>query len=293
MDQAGNLRALLNARKNHNVAKPPGARVITITSGKGGVGKTNFTINLALCLSRQGARVIVLDADLGLANIEILLGVAPKYSLLDMIGGGRTLEETVTRLPSGIGFISGGSGLVEMANVSESMLRTMVDNLSSLDDIADIVLIDTGAGISNAVLRFVMAASECIVVCAPEPTSITDAYSLVKSVKERSGDMPVPQFKVVINRVDDKKEGDRIFANLQKVSDSFLKVELVHLGTIPYDRNLVKAVKQQKPCIISFPSSDFSKEVERISNVILDLKIEKAPTGMKGFMKRLTGIFGN
>jgi len=289
MDQARNLRALLTARKTSDTVKTSSARVITVTSGKGGVGKTNFTVNLALYLSRQGARVVVVDADLGLANIEILLGVAPKYSLLDMLSGQRTLEETVTRVPSGISFISGGSGLVELANISESMLKSTVDSLANLDEMADIVLIDTGAGIANTVLRFVMAAGECIVVCAPEPTSITDAYSLIKSVKERSNEAHVPQFKVIINRVDDQKEGIRIFDNLQKVAHNFLNVELNHLGTIPYDRSLVKAVKQQKPCILSFPNSDFSKEVERIGNTILDLKIEKTSSGMKGFMKRLFG----
>jgi len=290
MDQAGNLRTLLNMR-NRNAQEPSShARVITVTSGKGGVGKTNFTINLALYLQKQGARVIVLDADLGLANIEILLGVLPQYSLLDVITGRRTLEETITRLPSGVGFISGGSGLVDMANISDEMLRSTVEKIANLDDIADIVLIDTGAGISNAVLKFVMSAAECIVVCSPEPTSVTDAYSLVKAVKERMN-VP-PEFKIVLNKVDDKEEGEGIFKNLNQVSERFLKVRLNHLGSILYDRNLVKAVKQQKPCLISFPESHFAKEIEKIGNIILDLNIEKAPTGMKGFMKRLAGIFG-
>jgi flagellar biosynthesis protein FlhG len=253
---------------------PGAARVITVTSGKGGVGKTNFTINLALYLHKQGARVVVVDADLGLANIEILLGVSPKYSLLDMVKGHRNLEEIITRLPSGIGFISGGSGLAALADLSGEMLRNMVDKLSKLDEAADIVLIDTGAGISNVVLQFVMAASEIIVVCAPEPTSITDAYALIKATKERKEDM-LPQFRIVINRADSKKEGEVIYNNLQKVADRFLSIKLSHLGTIPYDPNLIKAVKQQSPCVESYPHSVFSREIESMGNQILDLKIRR------------------
>ncbi|MCL2854261.1 MAG: MinD/ParA family protein [Defluviitaleaceae bacterium] len=291
MDQADKLRDLLNSRSEVALPEVPifGARVIAVTSGKGGVGKTNFTVNLGLFLQRQGYRVIVLDADLGLANIEILLGVAPERSLLDVIHGRCTLDAAITRLESNLGFISGGSGLTEMANAGEDALSTMVDKLVQLDHMADIILIDTGAGISNAVLKFVVASRESIVVCAPEPTSITDAYSLMKSVKERGGH--IPQFKIVINRADDKKEGDGIFKNLHKVSQKFLEMDIEHLGTILFDQSLVKAVKQQKPCLLSFPNSNFTREIERIGNILLDRKPAKE-SGMKGFMKRLGGFFG-
>jgi len=291
MDQADKLRGMLNLQSDGNEVEAPsfGARVIAVTSGKGGVGKTNFTINLSLFLQRQGFRVIVLDADLGLANIEILLGVAPKFSLLDVLNNKCTLEDAITRLEGNLGFISGGSGLTEMANANEDRLGEMVEKLVQLDTLADIILIDTGAGISNTVLKFVVASRESIVVCAPEPTSITDAYSLMKSVKERGGH--IPQFKVVINRADDKKEGDAIFKNLHKVSQKFLEMEIEHLGTILFDQNLVKSVKQQKPCLLLFPNSSFAKEIERIGNILLDIKSTKE-SGMKGFMKRLSGVFG-
>jgi flagellar biosynthesis protein FlhG len=293
MDQAGNLRSMLDFRKLNNMHPMPGkARVITVTSGKGGVGKTNFTINLALYLHKQGARVVVVDADLGLANIEILLGATPEHNLMALIKGTRTLEEVITRLPHGIGFISGGSGLAELANLSGDTLRLMVEKLGKLDEVADIVLIDTGAGISNVVLQFVMAASEIIVVCAPEPTSITDAYVLIKAAKERKEDA-LPDFRIVINRADSKKEGETIFNNLRKVSERFLSVKLSHLGSIPYDPNLIKAVKQQTPCIESFPHTIFSKEITQMGNQILDVKMEASPAGMKGFMKRLVKVFGN
>ncbi|MDR2167788.1 MAG: MinD/ParA family protein [Clostridiales bacterium] len=293
MDQAGNLRSLLDLHKKNSRPLPPAARVITVTSGKGGVGKTNFTVNLALYLHRKGVRVVVLDADLGLANIEILLGIAPKHSLLDVLAGKNTLEEIITHTHGGMGFISGGSGLVEMANISEEMLKITVQKLGALDEIADIILIDTGAGISNSVLKFVTAASECVVVCTPEPTSITDAYSLIKAVKDRGEKEPIPQLKIVINGAEDKDEGRNIFKNLQQVAQKFLSMELTHLGTLPHDANLRKAVRSQKPCVLSYPNTAFSREIENIGNKILDIQVEKPRGGMKGFMKRLTKIFGN
>lgn len=291
MDQANKLRGMLNLQNHSNAAETPsfGARVIAVTSGKGGVGKTNLTINLGLFLQRLGFRVVVLDADLGLANIEILLGVAPKFSLLDVLNNRCNLNDAITRLEGSLGFISGGSGLTEMANANEDSLSEMVEKLVQLDTLADFILIDTGAGISNTVLKFVVASRESIVICAPEPTSITDAYSLMKSIKERGGH--IPQFKVVVNRADDKKEGDAIFKNLQKVSQKFLEMEIEYLGTIPFDQNLVKAVKQQKPCLLLFPNSSFSKGIEGIGNALLDRKSAKE-SGMKGFIRRLGGVFG-
>jgi flagellar biosynthesis protein FlhG len=299
MDQAGNLRSLLDSYKKNNKAfnKPlaPAARVITVASGKGGVGKTNFAVNLALYLHRKGVRVIVLDADLGLANIEILLGTSPKHSLLDVLAGKNSLEEIITYTQGGMGFISGGSGLVELANISDEMLKTTVQKLGSLDEIADIVLIDTGAGISNAVMKFVMAAGECFVICTPEPTSITDGYALIKAVKERAEKDPdyeiMPQLKIIVNGVEDKDEGRNIFRNLQQVAKKFLSIDLLHLGTLPYDTNLRKAVRSQKPCLLAYPNTPFSRELEIIGNRILDIQEERKPGGMKGFMKRMSKIF--
>jgi len=288
MDQADKLRNLLHQKPAAIKSKP--ARVIAVTSGKGGVGKTNFTVNLALFLQKQNVRVIIVDADFGLANIEIVLGVTPKYSLADVIGGRNTIEEVITNLDSGVSFISGGSGLSGIANATDLHLRHILDNLGKLDAMADVVLIDTGAGISEAVLKFVISASEAILICAPEPTSITDAYSLVKAAKERSIDLP--KFKVVINRAENKEEGTSIFNNLQHVAERFLDIDLEYLGVIPYDANLVRAVKSQKPCLVSFPKAAFSSEIENIGAKILDINIEKEPTGMKGFMKRLSNILG-
>jgi len=288
MDQANNLRNLLNFRKKEPISKS--ARVITVTSGKGGVGKTNFTVNLAIYLKRQNIRTVVVDADFGLANIEILLGSAPRNSLADLISGRYSIDEIITQA-EGISFISGGTGLSDLANVSGTQLNNIVESMSALDSMADVILVDTGAGISDSVLKFVASANETIVVCAPEPTSITDAYSLVKAVKE--GCSYIPRFRVVINQTEDKQEGDAIFSKLQSVAGKFLSLNLEHLGTIPRDSNLIKAVKSQKPCILSFPNSAYSKEIESIGRKILDLNVEKEPAGMKGFVRRLASIFGS
>ena len=286
MDQANNLRNLLNFRKK-NSQKP--ARVITITSGKGGVGKTNFTVNLALYLQKQDVSVVVVDADFGLANIEILLGSTPKHSMHDVISKNLDIIEAITEADTGLRFISGGSGLSGLTNVDSDQLEYILENLSALDAIADVVLIDTGAGIADSVLKFVTAANETIIICAPEPTSITDSYSLVKAVKEKGGH--IPNFKIVINRVEDKDEGAKIFRNLQRVAAKFLTIDLEFLGVLPHDSNLVKAVKSQSPCIISYPHSVFSREIERVGNKILDISGEGEPTGMKGFVRRLANIF--
>jgi len=286
MDQANNLRNLLNFRKK-NSQKP--ARVITVTSGKGGVGKTNFTVNLALYLQKQDVSVVIVDADFGLANIEILLGATPKHSMHDVINQNLDIIEAITEADSGLRFISGGSGLSGLTNVSGEQLEFVLENLSALDAIADVVLIDTGAGIADSVLKFVTAANETIIICAPEPTSITDSYSLVKAVKEQGGH--IPNFKIVINRVEDKDEGAKIFRNLQRVAAKFLTIDLEFIGVLPLDNNLVKAVKSQTPCIISYPHSVFSREIEKIGNKILDISGEGEPTGMKGFVRRLANIF--
>ena len=288
MDQADRLRNLLNRNTAAGEAIDKPARVIAITSGKGGVGKSNFTVNLALYLMRKNIRVVILDADFGLANIEILLGVAPRLSMIDVINSNYSIDQVITQTDSGINFISGGSGLSMLANMDNYQLSLITDKLANLDRFADIILIDTGAGISETVMQFVAAAGEAIVVCAPEPTSITDAYSLIKASKERAGEMP--RFRIVINRVEDREEGMDIFKNLQRVSGKFLSVNLDYLGAIPYDNNLVKAVKRQVPCMASFPNSAFSAEISNIGAKILDIGKEKSSSGMRGFMRRLANI---
>ena len=174
MDQASGLRNIIKANQTR-----PLARVITVTSGKGGVGKSNTAINLAVQFRKMGQRVIILDADFGLANIEIMFGAVPKHNLYDLIYKGMKMEDIITWGPSEIGFISGGSGIAGMSDLSRDYLTYIIQNLAQLDAMADIIIVDTGAGISDAVLEFLVASGEIIVVTTPEPTSITDSYSLL------------------------------------------------------------------------------------------------------------------
>ena len=184
MDQAEQLRSIIKA---NNIQKSL-ARVIAVTSGKGGVGKSSTSINLAIQLRKLGQRVIILDADFGLANIEIMFGIMPKNNLSDVIYQGKSISEIITWGPMEVGFISGGSGIAELSNLSRNYLVSIIRNLSELDSIADIIIVDTGAGISDAVLEFLIASGEILLVTTPEPTSITDSYSLMKAIGNHPGE---------------------------------------------------------------------------------------------------------
>ena len=291
MDQANKLRDLFQARAE---APKPGlqltARVITVTSGKGGVGKTNCTVNLAIQMRRRGLRVVIIDADFGLANIEVLLGIVPRYSLADVLNGSRTMEEVLTEGPEGVRFISGGSGLRELANVSDKQTDFLMKSFTALDSLADVIFIDTGAGISRSVVNFIRASSEAIIVTTPEPTSVTDAYALVKTVMEEASEPPA--FKIVVNRIDEENEGKEIYEKLHKVAARFLNVQLEYLGAIPYDRDLVRAVKRQTPVTLAYPIAPCSRALGRVCDRLLDIKEQRQSraTGIFSFVKRLVNI---
>ena len=197
MDQAEQLRNIIKA---NNVAPRPVARVITVTSGKGGVGKSNTSINLAIQFRKMGQRVIILDADFGLANIEVMFGAVPKHNLADLIYQGMNIKDIITWGPNEVGFISGGSGIAGMSNLNREHLTYIVQNLAELDAITDVIIVDTGAGISDAVLEFLVASGEILLVTTPEPTSITDSYSLLKALSRHARFSPDnSQVKVIAN----------------------------------------------------------------------------------------------
>ena len=178
MDQAEQLRNIIKAQ---NAQPRPVARVMTVTSGKGGVGKSNTSINLAIQFRKMGQRVIILDADFGLANIEVMFGAVPKHNLADLIYQGKSIKDIITWGPMDVGFISGGSGIASMSNLSREHLTYIIQNLAQLDAITDIIIVDTGAGISDAVLEFLVASGEILLVTTPEPTSITDSSAVSAS----------------------------------------------------------------------------------------------------------------
>lgn len=291
-DQAAKLREMINQKKAKSIARVPNdpqARIICVTSGKGGVGKTNFTLNLALALSRQNFRVLILDADLGLSNIDIVLGIVPKYTLLDVINGNRELHEVVTAGPNGIKFISGGSGIMELIDMPEGKIKMLVDKLEGINQMADIVLIDTGAGLSRAVMAFVMAADEVIIVATPEPTSITDAYAMIKTIgtKERGKRM-----KLLINRVENINEGKVTYEKLKNASEKFLNIQVEKLGYLTEDVNVSRSVKLQNPFVLQFPNSSVSKNIEAIALKLTneDYNEERLITA-QGFFNKVVSLF--
>ncbi len=258
MDQADKLRKMVQEQ----TAPRNVARVITITSGKGGVGKSSISVNLAIALAKLGNRVIILDADFGLANVEVMLGIRPKYNLADLMFKGKNLNEIITEGPENIGFISGGSGIQELTNLTKDQIVYLIQKLVELDEKADIILIDTGAGISDSVLEFVAASSEVLLVATPEPTSITDAYALLKTLNRRMDiSLQDTVIKMVSNRVETSEEGKELYDKLSLVVSKFLNLQLEYLGAIAQDAIVSKAVIKQKPAISSFPNSNFTKTI--------------------------------
>lgn len=284
MDQATQLRNIIKRNQQR-----PVARVITVTSGKGGVGKTSISVNLALALQALGKRVVMLDADFGLANIEIMFGIRPKYSMADLIYGGKTIEEIITKGPKGIGFLSGGSGIQELINLSREQIITFTQALFGLDELADIIIVDTGAGISDVVMEFITASSEVLLVVTPEPTSITDSYALLKTLNKRE-DFYLNQIPInmISNRVENLLEGKELYGKLRVVVEEFLDINFDFLGAIPQDQYLSKAVFQQNPVTIAYPNAPSAQAVNELALMIKNN--EKIEQHMK---KSISQIFYN
>ena len=286
MDQAEQLRII---KANQQQSKPL-ARVITVTSGKGGVGKSNTSINLAIQFRKLGKRVIILDADFGLANIEIMFGTVPKHNLCDLIYQGKSITEIITWGPMEVGFISGGSGIAGMSNLSRDYLSYIIQNLSQLDAIADIIIVDTGAGISDAVLEFLVASGEILLVTTPEPTSITDSYSLLKALyRHPRFDENTTKVKLVANRVSRESEGEILFNKLNAVVERYLKIPMTYLGSVPDDVQLSRAVMQQMPVSIQNPGAKSTAAYEKIVQKLMGKEeAERQPKrGMAAFFSHI------
>lgn len=287
MDQAESLRMKTALEQQKTLA-----RVITVTSGKGGVGKSNTAINLAIQFRKMGKRVIILDADFGLANIEIMFGAVPKHNLCDLIYQGKNIRDIITWGPGEVGFISGGSGIAGMSNLSVDYLNYIIRNLSELDSIADIIIVDTGAGISDAVLEFLVASGEIIVMTTPEPTSITDSYSLLKALSRHPRfNQTNTQIKMIANRVEKESDGELLFRKLYAVVQRFLRLPMSYLGSVPQDMQLSRAVMQQVPVSLASPGAKSSQAYERIAARLLDKESELKGTnrGMAAFFSHIMG----
>lgn len=263
MDQAANLRRLV---LESDAKKQKKTKTIAITSGKGGVGKTSVAVSLSIALARGGSSVTLLDADLGLANINVILGIIPKYNLYHVIKGQKKLKDIVIEVPEGIKIIAGASGFHQLANLDPKQRNEFIGAVAELDS-DDYMVVDTGAGVSQNVLSFVIAADEIIVVTTPEPTAITDAYGIIKSIAAQSPDKII---KIIVNRVQSVAEGNRVAQRVINIAGQFLNIKVENLGFIFDDIYVPKSVRNQKPFIVSYPKSKASACVsiiaDRISN---------------------------
>lgn len=290
VDQAHGLKNLLK-RKTPPEGTPTSnnkCRVICISSGKGGVGKTNLAVNLSLALVQQGLKVVLFDGDLGMANVDILLGMYSKYSLKDVLYGEKALQEIVVKGPNDLMIIPGGSGISQLANLSSSQQEHFIAELLTLEEEADLILIDTAAGIGTSMLRFISAAHEVIVITTPEPTSITDAYSIIKLV---SNYKLHSQVYLVVNRVHSKKEAINVVNRLNKVAEKYLHLKMVFLGEIFEDNQVIEAVRMQEPFILKNPHSRLSESVKSMALTLAGSSPkEEEKKGLEGFLKKMVKL---
>ena len=283
MDQAQNLREIVKNNAKANARQK--SKIITVTSGKGGVGKTSVSINMAIQFRRQGKSVIIFDADFGLANIEVMFGAIPKYNLSDLIFRGKDLKDIIVTGPMDIGFISGGSGITGFGELTKDQVMYLVYKIKELENMADIIIIDTGAGISSAVMDFVVTSDEVLLVTTPEPTSITDSYSLLKALNKHE-DFHGEQTKinVIANRVKNYEEGVNLYNKLNVVVGKFLNIKIDFLGIIEADDNMSKSVLQQKPVSLAYPNSKGAKAIEKLAQKLLDKNTSQPETEEKGLV---------
>lgn len=293
-DQATRLRRLVEdktanygkASDQRNTAaelEAKGPRTIAITSGKGGVGKTNLTVNLAIALGKKGQRVIVIDADMGTANVDVLLGTSSKQNLMSLLEDGVELEDVLLRGPYGVSYISGGSGMEHAWELSTIQRQVIFNKLAGCEAWADIILVDTGAGVGKNVLDFIMASDEVLLLTTPEPTSLTDGYAVLKAYRQVSEQ---PSIKLIVNRVFDVMESTEAANKLIRTADKFLDMKLECMGYIFDDSHLVRAVRQQVPVIESYPNSLAAQCLEALANNILSGKQDTIKLGWRGFLRK-------
>lgn len=292
MDQAKGLRQMARTNAMQKLTQTGVSndcsypRVIAVTSGKGGVGKTNIVGNLAVAMTRLGKRVTIIDADVGLANIDIVFNLRPQYNIRHLVSGEKTLSQVMMTTDHGIGILPGGSGFADLTRFSEGEKLTLLSEFEAFSDMTDIILLDTGAGISSNVLYFNASADQCLVVATTEPTSITDAYALMKVMSQKYG---IKHFKLVVNMADNRAEGKRVYASLSNALDKFLKdVVLEYCGYIPFDPALQKAVRNRSILLDTVKHSPAADAMSDIAKTLIhDSRVNQNHGNLTFFMNRV------
>ncbi|MFL0195502.1 MinD/ParA family protein [Clostridium sp. WILCCON 0269] len=289
LDQAEQLRKLAQVDKQLKVDTVYNTRpvIIAVASGKGGVGKSNFVVNVSIALQKMNKKVLIFDGDMGMGNDDVLMGFLPKYNVYDIIFGDKTVEEVIIKGPFGVKLLPGGTGILKMEGITKAQREGFIEKLSLLNDL-DYIVLDTGAGINRDVLGFITCCQEFIVITTPEPTSLTDAYSLVKVVnhfklKDRA--------KVIVNRSIDAREGERTFNKFNSVVSKFLNMELQYLGFVSDDRKIIQAVRNQIPFLINYPQSEASRDINFIANKLAGIKEPETKVSIQGLFKKIFDIF--
>ncbi|WP_020612464.1 MinD/ParA family protein [Sediminispirochaeta bajacaliforniensis] len=285
-DQAQQLREMMKGREEAPVQEKKNTRIIAVTSGKGGVGKTNMSVNIAIAYAQLGKRVIVMDADLGLANVNVALGIIPKYNLYHVIRKQKRLEDIILDTEYGISFVAGASGFSKIANLTAEERESFVMELASLSS-ADVIIIDTSAGVSANVLSFVAAADDAIIVTTPEPTAITDAYGIIKIIATEIDSLNLG-LKLIVNRVKSVTEGKKVAERVINIAGQFLNLKVDYLGYVYDDLSVPQSVLKQRPFMVNEPNGKAAICVKHIVSRLEKVEYKEGG-GVGRFIRRLIG----
>jgi len=280
--QAQNLRDFVKQHQRH-------ARVLAVTSGKGGVGKTSTSVNLGIALAAKGQRVTLLDADLGLANVEVLLGLNSLYNLQHVITGERHMRQIVVQGPGGIGLVPGSSGIAKLADLGPIARENIIRGLGELQEDADFVIIDTMAGIGQNAVAFAAAADEVLLVTTPEPSAIVDAYAMVKTIHQLRADAV---FRLIVNMAVNSAQANMVASKLDHVAQQYLGRTLAYAGYIPRDPHVAQAVMQTTPFFLRYPMAPATKSVQDIADALMRQKLEQERGNRPGFLRRIVQNLG-
>ena len=270
-----------------SVREPASAavQVIAVTGGKGGTGKTSVAVNLATALAQNGRKVMLLDGDLGLANVDVLLGLTPRFTLEHVLNGERRLEEVILETQSGVRVVPSASGVARMAALTTTEQAGIVQAFGSLPGTLDVLIVDTAAGISESVLQFCQASQQILVVLRDEPTSLTDTYALIKVLSRNHG---VRQFRVLANMTRNAGQGENVFRRLQRVTDRYLEVVLDFVGEIPEDNSMQKSIQAQRAVLEAYPSCPASRAFKRLASTASRWPLPSGPSGrLEFFLERM------